>query len=140
MSILGRPFLWKMFRWFMENHKELALVVTVREQVVGFTVGTLGPYKRSLFAYALPEVVLGAASHPAALARNGMQLVRARLRNQSRTAHDPAESDATLANNRLSAVSSSTPGVGLELLNAFEKAAEQLGRKTYFHSATIGHF
>jgi len=61
---LGKPFLRKMYRWFITNQPDLALVATIDDQVVGFAVGSIGGYGRRVFRYALLQVAWGLVSHP----------------------------------------------------------------------------
>ena len=61
---LGRPYVRKMFRWFVTHQPGLSLVARQDGEVVGYVVGAVGGYGRKLFRYAFFEVLLGLAIHP----------------------------------------------------------------------------
>ena len=130
VTMLGRPFVRKMYRWFMKTHGDLALVVTKDEHVIGFTVGTVGAYKKSLFLYALPEVLWGIASNPGPVIYNSLSRFGAR---QTQASIDAEMTDFGFANNRIMVLSDPANGGGVDLMLAFESAAARRGTKAYFH-------
>ena len=88
ITMLGRPFLRKMYHWYLKTHGDLALVADKEGHVVGFTVATVGPYKKSLFFYALPEIVRGIASNPGPVIQNSLARFRAHQTKAARSQHD----------------------------------------------------
>jgi hypothetical protein len=107
----------------MKTHGDLALVALKDDRVVGFTVGSTGDYKKDLMWYALPQLLLGAVAHPGALIRQSRQP----------NEHASPPPSAEVANNRIMAVAKSANGGGVDLMLAFEAAAERKGLKPYFH-------
>jgi len=143
ISLLGRPFLRKMYCWFMENNGDLALVAVKQGHIAGFTVGSVGRYKKSLFFYAFPEVIRGIASSPGQLIYDGILRFRSLFPGFSggngrfSTQIDLGTSDVTVATNRIMALSKSSKAGGLDLILAFEEAAKRRGVKAYFHPQAV---
>ena len=69
---LGRPFLRKMYRWFVACQPDLAIVACLDGAVVGFVTGAIGGSSRKIFRYALPEVIWGFLRRPRLLLSAGM--------------------------------------------------------------------
>lgn len=105
--------------------------------VIGFTIGTIGPYKGALLLNTFPEIILGIVSHPHALVRNGLARWQARSAKEQQGKEDD---ELTLANNRIMAMADPAQEGSLELMVAFEKAAEARGIKAYFHEPGSLHF
>jgi acyl carrier protein len=140
---LGKPFLRKMYRWFMVNHPDLTLVATRDDRVVGFTVGAIEGDRRSLLRYALPEIVQGVMSRPGLLAHPGTVQSWARLWRRSGArarGNGPSapDTDRARAVNVVMAVARSAEGAGTELALAFDEAAQRLGTEALFHSQSHG--
>jgi len=130
VTMLGSPFLRKMYHWYLKTHGDLALVAAKEGRIVGFTVATVGPYKKSLFFYALAEIVRGIARNPTPVIQKSLARFRA---PQTKAKLDRSMTDFRFSNNRIMAVSKSANGSGVDLMLAFERAAEQRGTKAYFH-------
>jgi natural product biosynthesis luciferase-like monooxygenase protein len=140
---LGRPFLRKMYRWFVLNHPELALVATRDDQVVGFTVGSIEGDRGSLVRYALPEIVLGVVLNPAVLAhpetiRSLAQLWWRLIPHPKATLPSVPGDGRARASNAVMAVAKSAEGIGAELILAFNDAAKRLGTEALFHPQSRG--
>jgi natural product biosynthesis luciferase-like monooxygenase protein len=140
---LGKPFLRKMYRWFMQNHPELTLVATRDGHVVGFTVGVLEGGRRSLFRYAFPEIVQGVVSRPGLLVHPGTVQSWARLWRRpgphAKGSGPSAPGNARArAVNVVMAVARSAEGAGTELALAFDEAAQRLGTAALFHPQSHG--
>jgi len=61
---LGRPYVRKMFRWFLKYQPGLCFIARHDEEIAGYVVGAIGGYGRKLFRYALFEIILGLLTHP----------------------------------------------------------------------------
>ncbi|MDX1435519.1 MAG: GNAT family N-acetyltransferase [Anaerolineales bacterium] len=129
---LGRPFVHKMYCWFLEAQPELALVARDGGQPVGFIVGAIGGYGRRIFRYAFPQAVLGMLRHPGlVLQKNTFTMwksyARAFAPNQS-----AASTQGMRAGNRASlssiavAQSAQRKGVARALMAEFEASARRL--------------
>ncbi len=135
VSRLGSGFLHRMYQWHIETHPTLAIVAVDNDDtVIGFTVGTIGSYKRPLFSATKRKLALGLVRHPGAWRRRG---------SQPAPPHDESTDsirakDLALANNRIMALDDIDGGGGYELLIAFELAAHELGTEPYFHTGTLG--
>lgn len=64
---LGKPFVKKMYSWFILNQKDLALVAEMDGRVVGFIVGSIGGYGRKIFRFAFFEIIYGFIMNPGML-------------------------------------------------------------------------
>jgi hypothetical protein len=105
---------------------------------IGFTVGSVGGYKRHLFFKALPEIVLGVARNPLPVWKNTVR--RLLLRVGGRFGIERSSSSvvrADVADNNIMAVSRSAGRGGMELMLAFEDAARRRGVKPHFHDQTL---
>ena len=67
-----------------------------------------------------------------------VSLVRFRA-PQTKAKLDRSMTDFRFSNNRIMAVSKSANGSGVDLMLAFERAAEQRGTKAYFHEWEAQH-
>ena len=138
---LGRPFVEKMYRWFLATHGGLALVAVKGGRVAGFTVGKVGVHRLSMFLYTLPEALWGHVRRPGLLFERktaeylsglaGESVPRFRSNGQ-RAASDRA---GPIAENMIMAAYQGAEGVGVELIVAFEEAARKRGATAYFHSS-----
>ncbi|MEM7338274.1 MAG: MupA/Atu3671 family FMN-dependent luciferase-like monooxygenase [Actinomycetota bacterium] len=125
ISKLGVPYLREAYRWFMAAHPELAIVAERSGRLVGFTVGTVGPYKGRLLRSTWRAAIAGTLSNPASVLRPE--------EDDRPDPDDPRATDPVLANNRIMAVDDSRDGAGFALILAFEEAAAQLGTEAFFH-------
>lgn len=132
-TFLGKPFLRKMYRWFIINHPELALAATVDSQVVGFAVGSIGGYGRRVFRYAILEVIWGLMRHPKLVFNpNTFYLSGSFLRAftpafEKKEKADPRDGEVVLAAFASLAVSRSAQGAGVLLIASIERAAKRKG-------------
>jgi AMP-binding enzyme/phosphopantetheine binding protein len=134
VTILGRPFLRKMYRWFMENQGELTLVALHEGKLIGFTAGSVGGYKRSVLLKGLLQLVRGIVLNPLPLFSQSARRIVKRLGVMS---GGPPVSAAVarpdVADNNIMALSRSSDRGGMELMLAFEEAARQKGIQPHFH-------
>jgi acyl carrier protein len=134
VTMLGRPFLRAMYRWFIEREGELTLVAVAEGKPIGFTVGSVGGYKRHLFFKALPEIALGVARNPLqvwkATVRRLLRLVGGKFGIESWSSSLIRDD---VADNNIMAVSRSASSGGIELMVAFEEAARRRAVKPHFH-------
>ena|SRR2546425_3509641 len=137
---LGKPFLRKMYYWFVTNYPDLALVATFDDQVVGFAVGSIGGYGRRVFRHALPEVAWGFIRHPRLalnpstffLWKSYMRAFMPKSKKKRKTSPDePQIIEAAFAS---LAASESAPGAGIALILAFERAAKRKGARLIGHT------
>lgn len=136
---LGKPFLRRMYRWFIVNYPDLALTATVDGRVVGFAVGSIGGYGRRVFRYALPQVMWGLVRHPdLLLTPRTFYLWKSYLRafvpapkKEKAGPNDPGIVQAWFAS---LAVSKSAQGSGVALIVAFEGAAKRKGADIISHT------
>lgn len=135
---LGRAYLDKMYRWFVERQPGLALVILDSGQVVGFAVGAIGGYGRKIFRYTLGEIALGMLLHPRLLFKNKTyQLWQSYLKGLSparmKENGPPGGQDPPAAGERASlcsiaiARSAQGRGLGKALLYALEDRFRELG-------------
>jgi ribosomal protein S18 acetylase RimI-like enzyme len=134
---LGRPYLRKMYRWFLDKQAMLCLVALDNDQVVGFAAGAIGGYGRKIFRYALPEIALGLLMHPALLLRPQTFLLwRSYLQGilparpaQNPNPANPAQPMILRASLSSIAVARAAQGrgVGKALMAALEASARSLG-------------
>ncbi len=135
---LGKPFLRKMYRWFIVNQPELALVATIDGRVVGFAVGSIGGYGRQIFRYALPEITWGLVRHPKLILRpSTFNLWKSFMRGlipksdkrKEAKPNNPGNAEVVDAWFASLAVSRSAQGAGPFLIIAFERALKRKGAK-----------
>ena len=69
---LGKPFLRKMYRWFVTYQPDLAFFACKDGQPAGFVTGAIGGSTRKIFRYALWEIMRGFLRHPGFLLRPEM--------------------------------------------------------------------
>lgn len=133
---LGRPYLRKMYRWFMETQPALSFVAVQSDRVVGFAVGAIGGYGRKIFRYALAEILLGLARRPALLVqRQTYTLWNSYLRGllptpRSTPSRQAAQSPVVVRCSLSSIAVAQTAqrqGVGKALIAALEENARRLG-------------
>lgn len=132
-TALGKPFLRKMYRWFIVNYPDLALAATIDDRVVGFAVGSIGGYGRRTFRYAIPEIAWGLVRHPRLIFRSSTfslwksfmrgLIPKSKKKEETRPNH-PDVADASFAS---LAVSRSAQGAGPFLIIAFERAMKRKG-------------
>ncbi len=135
-SSLGKPYLRKMYRWFMETQPALSFVAIQSDRVIGFAVGAIGGYGRKIFRYALAEIVLGLARRPGLLfQRQTYTLWNSYLRGllpapRSTPARQAAQSPVIMRCSLSSiavARAAQGQGVGKALIAALEENARLLG-------------
>ncbi len=132
---LGRPFVKRMYQWFIRYEPDLALISEIDGQVEGFIVGSRGGYGRRVFQYALPQVIWGLARNPALLRRRKTftlwrSYARALFPGGTKTKSDAVESASPRVSVASIAVSPAHAGEGLFLMLALEKQAKKLGAQT----------
>jgi ribosomal protein S18 acetylase RimI-like enzyme len=138
-SRLGKPFVRKMYQWFLHHQPNLALVATIHDKPVGFAMGAIGGYGRRISRYALPEILWGMATHPRLLLNKStflgftsyVQAFRPGFARQSAKPVTTTAETATLTKASLASIAVSGKaqgqGVGKALLKAFERAATEQG-------------
>jgi len=132
---LGRPYVRKMFRWFVTNQPGLSLVARKDGEIVGYVVGAVGGYGRKLFRYAFLEVFLGLLIHPGLWFQSDTFLLwRSYLKGLfPQKASNPAQAGEVpiLVRAALAGIGvdpeQQGQGVGSLLINGFENAAKDLG-------------
>lgn len=135
---LGRFYLRKMYRWFVERQSELSLVVLDSGQIVGFAVGAIGGYGRKIFRYTFGEIAVGILLHPGLLLKKKTYqlwqsylkgLLPARVKTNSRSEGDESLTAGIRASLCSIAISSSAQGRGLgkALLRALEDCFREMG-------------
>ncbi len=135
---LGRIYLRKMYRWFVEKQSELSLVILDSSQIVGFAVGAIGGYGRKIFRYTLGEIALGILLHPGLLfKKRTFQLWQSYLKGllpaRSKAASQSDDIGAPAADRRASlcsiaiARSAQGRGLGKALLFALEDCFRDMG-------------
>jgi ribosomal protein S18 acetylase RimI-like enzyme len=136
-TLLGSPFVQKMYRWFIAHQPDLSVVAVVDGQVAGFACGAIGGYGRRVFRYALPEVVWGLACHPQLLLKKETfgawtSYAQAFIPHRKPAATAAAGSEirrkASLASIAVSGMAQGK-GVGKALMFGFEESAKHVGVK-----------
>jgi natural product biosynthesis luciferase-like monooxygenase protein len=133
VTLLGRPFLRTMYRWFIEREGELTLVAVAQGKPIGFTVGSVGGYKRHVFFRGLPDIVRGMARNPLPVWRNTVGRLLRRVGAKPGSEMSSSLVRADIADNNIMAVSRSAGRGGMELMVAFEEAAKRRGVTPHFH-------
>lgn len=137
---LGKPFLRRMYSWFINHHPKLALVADYRNSVIGFVVGSIGGYGRNIFRYALPQIIFGILTHPSMILRKETfalwhSFVKGLLPRQSEPSklsqpdQRPMQSNAALSSIAIDSHYQGK-GFGKALMQLFELNARQLGAQT----------
>lgn len=137
---LGKPFLNKMYRWFIERQSNLALTAEYEHAVIGFVVGSIGGYGRNIFRYALPQIMLGILLHPRMILRKetfalwhsflkGLLPRGSKPSKQSRSNPTPTPTNAALSSIAIDS-NFQGKGVGKALMEKFELNARTLGAQT----------
>lgn len=131
---LGRPYVRKMFKWFLMNQPQLCLVARENQSVVGYVIGSNGGYGRLLFRYAFPEILLGLLTHPRiwlqpqtfALWQSYLQGLKPRTR-KSRSESQPGSEKVVVAALAGIGVDPEKQGIGIgeALVMAFENSARE---------------
>ncbi len=134
---LGKPFLRKMYLWFLTYYPELAFVAMIDEQAVGFVTGGVGGSSRRIFRYALLEILWGFLRRPWLLLqadmyegwRSHLSGFMRRRGNSNIIPSTTGEAPFMRATLDSIAVSQQARGkhLGKSLVSAFEKAACQHG-------------
>lgn len=134
-TLLGRPYVRKMYRWFLTEQPELSIIIISDGRPVGFAVGAIGGYGRRLMRYALPEIIWGLVSHPMLLTRGetfnlwtsyAKALLPRLGRREDSGSNISAEVKASLASIAVSKAAQGR-GAGKALMAAFEVAARGQG-------------
>lgn len=129
---LGKPYLRKMYRWFLENQPGLFILVEQDGNVAGFVCGAIGGYGRKIFRYALPEIIAGFLLQPALILKAGMftlwhsylQAFNPFANLQPPPTAAPVKVKASLASIAV-AREAQGRGIGRKLIQAFEQAAKE---------------
>jgi ribosomal protein S18 acetylase RimI-like enzyme len=132
---LGKPYVRKMFRWFVMHQPGLSLVARSDGEISGYVVGAVGGYGRKLFRYAFFEVLLGLLIHPGLWFQSETFLLwRSYLKGlfPQKTSNTPQIGDEPVVVRAALAGIGVDPGqqgqgVGSLLVAAFEEAAVELG-------------
>jgi len=132
---LGRPYVRKMFRWFITHQPGLSLIARRDGVIVGYVMGAVGGYGRKLFRYAFFEVLLGLLIHPNLWFQSETFLLwRSYLKGLfPQKASNPAQAAETpiLVRAALAGIGVDPEqqggGIGSSLVAAFEDAARELG-------------
>ena len=125
---LGRPFLRRMYGWFLRHHPAFCLVAEDNGQVQGFIVAAVGGYGRPIFRYSLLQIAWGLGLNPrVVLKRSTFHLWRMYLRallpqRKKNRATNPSPVCLSLAS---MAVTESAGSAGLFLLAEVEKTARR---------------
>lgn len=136
-SQLGKPFLRRMYNWFIRYQTKLALVAEYNHTVIGYVVGSIGGYGRNIFRYALPQIVIGVISHPKMILRKETfslwhSYIKGLLPRRSRKSTSqslPDEINAALSSIAVD-INYQGKGVGKELMQKFEAHAKELNANT----------
>jgi ribosomal protein S18 acetylase RimI-like enzyme len=132
---LGKPFLYKMYRWFVSNQPTLVFVAERTNQVTGFVTGAIGGYGRKIFRYGMVEIIFGLLVHPKMLFNHSTFSLWSsylkgffplKFRSSSTSARKEQEISASLSSIAV-AESSQGLGIGQALVLAFEEGAIQSG-------------
>ena len=135
---LGRPFVRKMYRWFVENQPGLSYVALIEDKPAGFVIGAIGGYGRTVFRYAIFEILFGLMRRPWLLLRSQTFLLwpsylkglfPRRPGKTQQIVKNPGQTKASLASIAV-AQSAQGGGLGKALVAAFEQGARQLGAAT----------
>jgi ribosomal protein S18 acetylase RimI-like enzyme len=133
---LGKPYLRKMYHWFMETQPALSFVAVQSDRVVGFAVGAIGGYGRKIFRYALAEIILGLARRPGLLIQKKTytlwsSYLRGLLPTRRPTPLHQAAQVPVIVRCSLSSIAvaqtAQRQGVGKALIAALEENARHLG-------------
>lgn len=134
---LGKRYLRKMYKWFVENQPHLNLVAEQDGQIIGFLTGAIGGYGRKIFRYAFWEIVLGFILHPNLIFHREMfKLWRSYLQGlnpiliwkarQASSQPAPTMIRAGLASIGVSQIAQGS-GIGKKLVTRFEEVARAQG-------------
>lgn len=134
---LGKPYVRKMFRWFITYQPELCLICIEKGKITGYVVGAIGGYGRKLFRYAFFEVLLGLLIHPKLwFQKNTFLLWRSYLKGLRPQPKKPGPLNTdqnTIISAALAGIGVDNDqrgkGVGQSLVYAYEKAAKEAGAK-----------
>ncbi|MFC1878371.1 GNAT family N-acetyltransferase [Chloroflexota bacterium] len=131
---LGAPFVRKMYQWFIENQPELSYVALLEDKIAGFVTGAIGGYGRTVFRYAIFEILLGLLTRPWLLLRGQtftlwssyLKGLFPRRAGKPKSESGPTQIKASLAS---IAVAQAAQGFGLgkALVAAFEEGAGKQG-------------
>lgn len=133
----GSLYLRKMFRWFLVHNPALCFTAMQDDQLIGYLVGAINGYGRSVFRYAIFEIILGFLVHPKLWTdKETFLLWKSYLRGllparknpplTSEGADHPLPTSAALADIGVSTAHQGR-GIGRELTLAFENAARKAG-------------
>lgn len=131
---LGRPFLRKMYLWFVQYQRGLSFVAEIDGRIVGFVTGGIGGSSRKIFRFALFEILWAFLRHPGLILQSDMfeqwssylWSLLPRKRKATSLSENPRFVKGTLDS---IAVSPRARGrnVGKSLVSAFENAAREQG-------------
>ena len=133
-SRLGKPFLQRMYQWYVVRQAGLSLIAVLDDRVVGFVTGTLGwGGARQRFRYTFWQILRGLVRRPtllfsAEIFEKWENFIKGLLpdRNQGKSHPDARGVKVTLDS---IAVHPHARGrnVGVALVNAFQDAARETG-------------
>jgi len=133
---LGKRYMRKMFRWFLEKQPKLCLGIEQEGQLAGYVVGAIGGYGRKIFRYAIIEVILGLLLHPGLWFRRGTftlwhSYLQAFLPNKKPRAIPELREAPSVVNASLAGIGVAPKmqgkRIGKALMIAFEQAALSQG-------------
>ncbi len=133
-SKLGKPFLRRMYHWYILRQPTLSLIAILHSDIVGFVTGTFGwGGARRRFRYTFWQILLGIVRHPTLLFSAEIfdkweNFLRGLLPDPNRGTSQPDARGAKVTLDSI-AVHPIARGrnVGMELVNAFEHAASERG-------------
>jgi len=131
---LGKPFLRKMYDWYLAKNPKLCFVAEAENRVAGFVTGSIGGSSHRIFRYAAAEILLAFVLHPQLLLQADMyEQWLGYLRSLFRRKRGAAQADAAELPVKATldsiAVDPEVRGrnIGGELVRRFEEAASELG-------------
>jgi ribosomal protein S18 acetylase RimI-like enzyme len=145
---LGKHYLRKMYRWFLEKQPHLCLVAEQDGQIVGFLVGAIGGYGRKIFRYAFLEILLGFILHPNLIFRREMftlwySYIQAFNPFLSRKIQQASSEPPKVIKASLSSIgvshSAQGSGIGKKLVMAFEELTRTQGAELLSLSVLAGN-
>ncbi len=132
---LGKPFLRKMYHWFVTFQPELAFVACIDGRPSGFVTGAIGGSSRKIFRYALWEILGGFLRHPVLLLQPEMfdywYSYLSSFAPKYKKTNPQALDKQTFVKATLDSIAVSPRArgkdIGKSLVRAFENAAQQKG-------------
>lgn len=141
---LGKPFVKKMYQWFVKHHPYLSLVAEVEGNIVGFMVGSIGGYGRNIFRYSIFQIIWGLISHPGIIFQKDTYTLWSSFikglipYSQKNPKKENTNTDSPAINAALSSMAVSDgfqgKGIGRALVLTVEAHALELGANSSTHS------